>query len=63
MKLQGPLQSIGKLAFTLSKKANTALSRVLTLDDLGFKRIFQTAMLKIDSNRTERKQEKQLGGY
>lgn len=55
MKLPGTLPSIGKLAFTLSKKANTALSRGLTLGDLDIKRIFQTAMLKIDSNRTERK--------
>lgn len=63
MKLPGTLWSIGKLAFTLSKKANIALSRGLTLDDLGFKKIFQIAMLKIDSNRTERKQAKQLGRY
>lgn len=62
MKLPGTLQCTGKLSFTLTKKAKSALSRVLTLDDLGFKRIFQTAMLKIDSNRTERKQGKQLEG-
>ena len=49
---------MGTLAFTLSKKANTGLSRVVTLADSGFKEIFQYAILKIDYNRTGRKKEK-----
>lgn len=54
---------MGTLAFTLSKKASTGLSRIVTLTDLGFKWIILAAVLKIDSNSSGRKQGKQLGEY